>query len=324
MDGKPKKHNPHNQKTFTEEMENHTKAPQESIQKERSTKACFIGAWKLFALNWRSHLRFTACHALLAGIGLAIFTYAVNRLMQETVLPAYLWYTSMPEPAMAREMLVPGWQEAAYTAAAFLAFLAGCSFWKAATFTQIRFYRSTADLPRCGHFAMRHAIRRGAARIFCFEAIALILYALIIGTGTYLALRHSLWYAIPAALLFAIVWVCALVARLYFVLHGQSLLLSWKSVFAEGYKRLGGYLIILLLTAIPVCWMAFVSFLPLLIVSFSGAYDAAGQLMGDSAAMPWYTGLLYLLSGGLCGTAYFLTRGLQVWALSLRFPYRQA
>lgn len=305
-------------------MNTDTQSPQESRQKDRSTKACFIDAWKIFALNWRSHLRFTACHALLAGIGLAIFAYAANNLAQETLLPAYLWYTTMPEPAVAREMLVPDWQDAAYTAAAFVAFLVGYSFWKSATFTQIRFYRSTADLPRCGHFSMRHTIRRDALRIFCFEATSLILHAAIFGAGAYMAVRHSLWYALPAAFLFVLIWTCSLVARLYFVLHGQSLLRSWKTVFTEGYKRLGGYLIILLLTAIPVCWMAFVSFLPLLIVSFSGAYDVAGQLMGDSAAMPWYTGLLYLISGGVCGTAYFLTRGLQVWAMSLRFPYKSA
>lgn len=304
-------------------MNSQTNNPQESIWKERSTKVCFIDAWKLFATNWRSHLRFTSAHALLAGIGLAIFAYAANRLIQDTILPAYLWYTTMPEPAAAREMLIPEWQETAYTTAALLAFLVGYSFWKSATFTQIRFYRATADLPQCGFFSMRQTIRHDALRIFCFEAAALILHTIILVAGAYLSIRYSLWYAIPTAILFIFAWVCNMVARLFFVLHGESLLLSWKSVFTEGYKRLGGYLIILLLTAIPVCWMAFVSFLPSLILSFSGAYDAAGQLMGDGAALPWYVWLLYLLSGGICGTAYFLARGLQVWALSLRFPYKK-
>lgn len=298
--------------------------PQSFAYKERSTKACFIDAWKLFATNWRCHLRFTIFQALLAGIGMAIFAYAANMLLQGTLLPAYLWYSTMPDPSAAHQLLIPSWQLSAYFLLALLAFLTGYSFWKSATFTQIRFFRTTSDLPRCSALSMRHAIRRDAWRILLFELVTLILHAVILAVGLYLAIHSSLWYALPAALLFVLAWVCSMVARLFYVLHGESLLRAWKYVFTEGYKRLGGYLIILFLTAIPVCWMALVSFIPLLILSFSGAYDAAGQLMGDSTSLPWYVGLLYLVSGGVCGTAYFLAREWQLWALSLRFPYKKA
>lgn len=304
------------------QMENHLNAAPAESRSERSPKACFLDAWKLFAGEWGSFLRFTGCQSLLAGTGMALFLYFLDGLLQRTLLPACLWSMSGEDPALAGELFAPTWADALPAVLAAAAFLAGYCLWKAATVTQIRFYRSTGHLPLRGG-DMRGSVRRDARRLFGFEALMLALTLLIAAGGLLLA-GKSPWYLLPAALLLCVLWTGGMTARLFFTLHGEPLLRSWKLAFTQGGKRLGGYLIILLLTAMPVCWMGLVALLPAGVLGLSGAYGAAGRLMGDPAAMPWYTGLLYLLTGAVCGTSYFLVRSLQIWALSLKFPYKEA
>jgi len=304
-------------------MEHNENAASAPVRAERSPKACFVDAWKLFAGEWRSFLRFTGYASLLAGVGMAIFVYLTNGVLQRTLLPAYLWHISGADPALTGELFAPTWTDAWQVALAAVAALAGYCLWKAVTATQIRFYRSTGSLPRCGSLDLRGPVRRDALRLAGFEASLLVLTLLVATGGLWLA-GKSPWLLLPAGLLLLVLWTGGMVARLFFMLHGEPLLRAWRLAFTQGGKRLGGYLIILLLTAMPVCWMGLVALLPALVLSLTGAYEAAGQLMGDAAVMPWHTGLLYLLAGAVCGTSYFLTRSLQIWALSLKFPYKEA
>lgn len=260
------------------------------MARQRSFRGCIAEGWKLFARNARAHLKFGAPYALVCGLGCAAALMAGTRLYTAHALPiglavemglpadeaCALWPLTMPDYALA--------------AAALLALTVGIYVGKGAGWAVAQAY-ADGGVPALGNpFGAWKRVGASAWRCLLFDACA-ALPCLLLGAAVVLAVRTwgmlaAAWTLPPLILIYIYVWTIAAMGRQLCLTVGAGVGEAWLSALRNGWRTFGSYLLILVLTGIPLAITAFVFLTPVALFPLSSAADAASRLAGEAPGLP--------------------------------------
>ena len=286
-------------------------------QKRSSIKHCIIESWKVFALNTTTFVKYLWLHLIIAGLGYALFSYICSKFYNDHALAANAYIESGLDPSLAQAMFAPDASSYAILVVAFLAFLFANYLMYGAFFSQIRFYKATDSLPATGPFSFWGEIRKDGKKAFLYDLILLVTLGSCSALITLLSWVTSWWVLLLLLPLMIYASVIGTNGRLQYVVENKSLKQSLKDGFTVGHHKFGGYVILLMLTGIPMALISYLALLPGSIVQLAYEADKLSQLAGDPSGIPPYVLALYVvvttLGYGFLGIAYTL----QQWPLAL-------
>lgn len=274
-------------------------------KKDRSNVRCIADAWKIFAWNAASYLRFQGLYVLLSSCFSACALCAVMLAVQEQTLAGSLSLSG----------ILP-------LAASLLLSVVSALLWKGCLFTQIRFYLAHDELPEKPFGVHGKEIWTNAVRTLAADLPFFFAFALLAAGICYCAVRFSAW----AGLLFLpVVVVFAIVRTLYeqrTYAFRTAYVSSLRSVLTSDVKSFGSYFVIALLAFIPTCCVAAVALLPAALIVLSWHSNLQGMIIGDPDGMPPYVYALFVLFAAIGICIYKLAAGIRIFAFALK-PLRK-
>lgn len=289
-----------------------------SFEKTRSVRACLADAWRAYALQPGKYVVFLAIPLLLAGLAFTAAGYVVGLFYTDCLLPLRLFARTGADAAALWKAWDPPVRAWMLVGAAILLTATGFFAWSGAAAAQIRYVRRAGRLPRATDTAVwRDALCCGG-RALAVAALETVVMAVVGGGVGWLCAKSSgLWLALFAVIA---VYVCvtgAIVTVSYAVEHRSFR--SSLSLATKGFLRMfGGFLIIGLLTFVPIGIVTFVAHLPLLTLQLSAHAAAMSCLMGDAVSAPALTPALYFSCGTMIGAFSLFNITMQLWAFSYR------
>lgn len=280
------------------------------MNKYTSIKTCIIQSWKEFATNTKSYLKYLWFHLLIAGLGFALFTAESNWIYTEHIQSVNALIASGISPEVAKAMYAPSWQVICGGILAFIAYVIAMYIMMGGIFSQIRFYKATESLPSTGPFSFWREVKKDGIRAFIFDLIlnmVLLLCSAIIGM---IAWATSWWVLLLILPIFIYLTVIGTSGRMLYVVEKLPLKTAIPEAFKTGHHKFGGYLILLILTSIPVLLIYVIAMQPVAIFNLANSADAITRLMGDPSGIPPYTLPLYVVTATfamfISGIAYAL------------------
>ena len=280
------------------------------MNKYTSIKTCIIDSWKEFATNTKAYVKYLWLHLLIAGLGFSIFTAECSYIYSNNIIPTRLLKESGLTEEVAKAIHGPSLQIVGIGILALLAFLLANYLMQGAIFSQIRFYKATGNLPDMGAFGFWSEIKKDGLHTFVIDLIIALSISVCVGIITLIAWLTSWWVlllAIPILLYWTIIGTSG---RLLYIVEKCSLKQAIKGAFQTGHHKFGGYLILLLLTSIPLLLIIAIAIQPVVVYLFANNANAINQLISEPSGMPSYTLILYFITATLSmcimGFAYAL------------------
>ena len=272
-----------------------TNTPSE-MNKYTSIKVCIIDSWKEFATHTKSYFKYLWFHFLIAGLGFALFSAESNWIYTQHILPIEKLTASGMSEEVAKAIYSPSWQVIGIGVLALLAYLIANYIMMGSVYSQIRFFKATDSLPTAGPFSFWREVRKDGVRAFSIDILLAFVISLITAVVFLIAKFTSLWVLLimlPVLIYFSVIGTCG---RMLYVVEKLSLKEAIKGAFKTGHHKFGGYLILLILTSIPLSLLIIIAMQPVMVFNLANNANALTQLAGDPSGIPPYTLPLYILT----------------------------
>lgn len=274
-------------------------------------RSCIAEGWKLFALHACAHLRFMALYALAAGLGCAAALMLATRLYAGRALPVRLAVEAGLTPDEARALWPLTSADCVAAALALLALTAGIYLCKGAGWVAARAYAATGRPPAGCPLKAGKAAARAAVRCLGFDAwgaaVCLVATAVALAPAWQWGTRALAWTLPPLLLIYIYVWVAAAIGRQQCLAGGTGIRKAWRAALHESRRTFGSYLLILLLTGVPLATLFCAVLAPAAVFPLSAAADAASRLSGEAdglpAAHPWLFAAVATAACAACALA---------------------
>lgn len=292
------------------------------FRQTRSFRGCISDGWKIFALNAKTYLKYLWAHALLAGLGFALSLFLLTRFYVAHFLPARLYAEAGMDHEMVRQLCKPAATDCLPPALGLLFAVIATYLAKGAGWTQIRFYAATNALPACHPFGLWRETRAAAGRNLLFDALTALAYALPAAGVALVAWKATTpawaWFLLLLIPIYIYVWVVSTIGRQYYIFGQTGLKAALRAATRNGVRSFGGYLLILMLTAVPFLLVSAVFLLPATLFPLSVMADGQSVLTNNDSGLPEYHSALFIGVSTLAFTACILLMSVRRWALSLK------
>lgn len=293
------------------------KSSYEAINKERSLKSCMAEGWKIFSLHGKAYFHYMWIPLLLGGCGYAIFSYVACDFYNQSIVPAYLYVSSGAEMELVKMLFMPSATESALLVLSFLAFIAGFLVFKTACFCQIQHYCANNQLPATHVFLDSAPIRASAVKLLLYYIVQLFILCLATLLLVGIAAITS-WWMLLLLLPFIVYWtVVAVIGEQFLLLRNMKLKTALLAAVGKG-NSWGGYLILLILTGIPLAIISFIALYPNALLQLAYVADSIGMLSNDPSGMPAYMPILYFILTAIGTAAVYLALSIQTWTLAFK------
>ncbi len=285
----------------------------------RSIRACVYDGWRAFALKPGRSLTRLLPYALLAGAGLAFLVHAVVDFCARTLVPAHFYLSEGQKAEEVWKLYAP--QTADYLHLAIAAGIAAiaCFVAKGALWEQIKTFKQTGELPNRRLLLPDKSLLTTTGRVFAWNALFLLATllpsALIGGIAWLTDLPYLCLLIIPVAL---VLTAMSVPGRVAWTVEGMTFRQSLATTWQKGGRHCGGYIIVILITAIPLLALTAAMLLPYASIPFACFADAVNVELGEVSGLPEYFTAIHIgiATVALCGTAFIST--FQTWALAFK------
>ncbi len=259
------------------------------LDHRRGIRACVLDGWRIFALSPGRFLLQLLPYALLAAAGVAWFVTAAVELCARTVVPARLYLSDADDNAAVWEVFAPQTADWLALLVAFAVAVLSCFLAKGALWEQIRTFSKTATLPRKFLLLPTLPLLKTTGRVLLwnvlFFLITLLPVALIVGVAWLTDFYYLCLLIAPVAIVLTAMGVPGRVA---WMLGESPLMGALRTVWREGVRHCGGYIIVTILTAIPLLTVCMALTLPYFSLPFAIFADAETVELGAVSGLPAY------------------------------------
>ena len=287
------------------------------MNKYSSIKTCIIESWKEFATNTKAYFKYLWIYLLIAGIGYAFFSAETNWISAAHITPMQSLVESGLTSEVAKALYGPTWQAIGLSLLALIVYLISNYIMVGGIYSQIRFYKATNSLPAKGAFCFWNEVKTDSIRSFTFDILLAVAVGLSVGIIALIAWPTSWWVlllAIPVIIYWMVIGTCG---RLLYVVEKLALKDAVKGAFKTGHHKFGGYCILLLLTSIPLLFIAIIAMQPVAVFHFAHNANSVNQLLNEASGIPPYTIPLHFVTATLAMSIFGIGYALQQMPLAL-------
>ncbi len=285
----------------------------------RSIRACVFDGWRVFALAPKRFLAQLLPYALLVGAALAYLLYAVVDFCARTLVPAHFYLSEGQEAESVWQLYSPQTSDYAHLGIALLVAVVICFVAKAALWEQIKVFKQTGALPTRGLLLPKKSLWLRCFRLFAWNALLFLAWLLpsaLIGAVAWLT--DLPWLSLLALPIALVLMAIGTPGRVAFMVGDTPFKQALATTWQKGARHCGGYIIVILITAIPLLALAAALLLPYASIPFACFADAVNVELGEASGLPEHFAALHIgvATIALCGTAFIST--FQTWALAFK------
>lgn len=288
----------------------------------RGIRGCLKDGWRVYALNASRYLVQLLPAALIVGIGSAQLFHFLVQYYADHIAPALFFIEAGVDASLVWQQAIPQTHDVVAVAALLLLYIVCLAVGRGSLWTQIAQFNTTQAFPRKKWLMRDKTWLQTTVRCLAYNAVCVIAFLLVAAIVGAIAYATSWWYALlfllPVALLLTVV---AIPGRTAFVL-GTPWRTTLQRVRHEGFRRFGGYLILVCLTFLPLLLAFIVLVIPSANFVLAHNANAVNAIINEPSGISSLAELFDYVVLTLAFALFYLVSTFQTWTLTLKASQR--
>lgn len=283
----------------------------------RGIRGCLKDGWRIFALGARRYLVQLLPAAAVVGIGSCLLFHFLVQYYADHIAPALFLMRAGVDASLVWQQAVPGTSDIVTAVGLLLLYIICAGAGRASLWTQIQLFASDGALPKKKWIVSRRVWLPSFVRCLCYNAVVAVAFLIVTAIVGGIAYATSWWYALLFLLPIGLfLMVLAIPGRTAFVMGA-----TWRNAFSlvrhEGFRRFGGYLILVCLTFLPLLLATVVLVLPSANFVMAHSANAINAVISEPSGITPLAELFDYVILALTFAFIYLIRTFQTWTLAL-------